>query len=67
MTNNLGSIVKSRRLTLGLTQIQLAERSGYSLDTINAFENDRRNVGIDTVLDIFNVLNLKLVVKEEKR
>ena len=67
MTHNLGSIIKSRRLALGITQTQLAERSGYSLDTINAFENDRRNVGIDTVLDVFNALNLKLVVKEEKR
>ena len=66
MTHNLGSIVKSRRLNLGITQTQLAEKSGYSLDTINAFENDRRNVGIDTVLDIFNVLGLKLVVKEEE-
>ena len=64
MTIDLGTIARERREYLGLSQRKLAEKSGYSLDTINAFENDRRQVGIDTVLDIFNVLGLKLVVKE---
>ena len=35
---------KTARATLGLTQAGLAERTGLSIDTIRAYEQDKRPV-----------------------
>ena len=51
-----GNIRKERR-KLCITQGQLAERAGLSLDTIKSVEHGRRAMSLDTYLKIVQALN----------
>ena len=62
---NYGSLARSRRLELGMTQVQVADKAGCSLDTVNVFENDRRNMTMDIVLSILDAVGLKVEVVEK--
>ena len=66
MTINLGTIVRTRRKELGMTQQDVAEIAVCHRETVWAFENNSRRIGLDTAQDIFNALGLKLVVEEGK-
>ena len=63
--DNLRTIARDRRLSLGLTQKQVAEKANCSRDTVNTFENDRRDVYLDVMLSIFEALGLRLVVEDD--
>lgn len=50
--------VLQRRLALGLTQAELAERAGLSRATVNAIENDNvSDIGIRKLVDLLGELN----------
>lgn len=57
------SIIKERRVLLGLTQQDLADYSGLSLRIIKSIETGKGNPSVDTLTKIADVLGLELVMK----
>jgi DNA-binding XRE family transcriptional regulator len=56
----VGDRIKARRLELGWTQEELANKAKISKGFLSDLENGRRNVGADTLLDLANALGLSL-------
>lgn len=56
----IGSLLRNLRKESGLSQRQLAERSGLSHEHICAIENGKYNVGIDTLSAITRELGFTL-------
>lgn len=55
--------VLERRLALGLTQAELAERAGLSRATVNAIENDSvSDIGVRKLADVLGELNVGLAI-----
>ena len=63
---NFGSIARTRREQLGLSQNMVANMACCDRKTVKDFELNRRVVGIDYVSSILNVLGMELVLKESK-
>jgi y4mF family transcriptional regulator len=57
-THDLASAVTGRRIELGLTQSELAERAGVSRDWVNSFERGKRTVELALVLRVFDALGV---------
>lgn len=54
-------MIKEKRTKLGMTQTELAEKSGVSRQTINALENDNLPVcKTDTLSKIAHALNCRV-------
>lgn len=64
MTIDFGTIVRTRRKELGMTQQDVAEIAVCHRETVWAFENNSRRIGLDMAQDIFKVLGLELIVRE---
>ena len=60
--NALGKRIREHRRALGLTQEQLAERTGVSLSFIGHIERGTRKASLDTLVAISNALNLSPAV-----
>lgn len=60
---NLVALLRQRRLDLGLTQPQLAQRAGLSLPAIQQIESGRGNPGLRTLLSLFSVLGIDAEVQ----
>lgn len=58
--NNLGTQIKERRKALKITQQELADLAGISINTVVAVERGQGDPKISTYLAICNVLGLKL-------
>jgi XRE family transcriptional regulator, fatty acid utilization regulator len=56
---SLGAEVRRRRLALGLTLDDLAERSGLSPHYLSTLENDRRDPRVSTLVAIAKALRLE--------
>ncbi|NFO29031.1 helix-turn-helix transcriptional regulator [Clostridium botulinum] len=54
---NLGSAIKRVRQNKGLTQKQLAEELKVNINTIQNYENGRREPKMETILKICDILN----------
>ena len=54
--------LKRLRVDLGLTQMELATKSGISLPTIQNIESGKANPILDILTRIFNVLGLEIKV-----
>lgn len=52
--------IRKLRTEQGLTQQELAERSNLSLPFINRLENNPKNLSIETLLKILDVLDVSL-------
>lgn len=57
---NLGAQIKERRKSLKLTQQELADLAGISINTVVAAERGQGDPKISSYLAICNVLGLKL-------
>lgn len=57
------SIIKERRILLGLTQQDLADYSGLSLRIIKSIETGKGNPSIGTLTKITDILGLELIMK----
>lgn len=57
------SIIKERRLLLGLTQQDLADYTGLSLRIIKSIETCKGNPSVGTLTKIADTLGLELVLK----
>lgn len=59
----LGLQIKERRKALKITQKELADLAGISINTVVAVERGQGDPKISTYLAICNVLGLKLIVQ----
>ncbi len=59
----LVDIIKSRRETLRLSQLDLAEMSMVSLATIKDIERGKGNPSLSTIQKILDVLGIEIVYK----
>lgn len=59
----LGMQIKERRKALKITQKELADLAGISINTVVAAERGQGDPNISTYLAICNVLGLKLIVQ----
>ena len=58
--SELAGIVKYHRKKSGLTQIQLAELAAVGKSGIFDIEHKKKTVQLKTLIDVLNVLNIKL-------
>ena len=58
----LGSVIQFHRSRAGLTQVQLARLAGLGKTAVFDIENGKKSARIDTILNIFSVLNVKLLM-----
>ncbi len=59
----LGTIIRTERKALGLTQSDLAAASGLSLRFVSELERGRATAGIGRVLHVLKMLGLELVLE----
>lgn len=59
----LGMQIKERRKALNITQKELADLAGISINTVVAAERGQGDPKISTYLAICNVIGLKLIVQ----
>ena len=63
----IGKRIAELRKAKGLTQAQLAEKTGFSQSNIGRIETGRYSVGIDVLAKIAEALGAKVEIKEELR
>ena len=56
----VGERIKARRLELGWTQDQLAQKAGISKSFLSDLENGKRSVGAENLLDIARALGVSI-------
>ena len=56
----LGSYIKSRRLNIGLTHKQLAEKMNTTVTTISKWENNHVEPSLSNFIKLCEVLGMKL-------
>lgn len=59
---NIGNLIKERRKVLHITQQELADLAGISVNTVVAVERGQGDPKISTYTSICNVLGLNLIV-----
>jgi transcriptional regulator with XRE-family HTH domain len=62
----LGKLIKHRRMVLGLTIRDLADLTGMSKTTISQIESGDGNPTFQVLQNIFEYLNLEIKVKVKK-
>jgi y4mF family transcriptional regulator len=62
----LASAVRSRRKTLGVTQIELARLAGCGPVFVYGLETGKKTLRLDKLLAVLEVLGLELVIAEGK-
>ncbi|MBQ3169297.1 MAG: helix-turn-helix transcriptional regulator [Clostridia bacterium] len=60
--NALGKRIRDHRRALGLTQEQLAEKTGVSISFIGHIERGSRKASLDTLVAICNAMNMSPAV-----
>jgi y4mF family transcriptional regulator len=58
-------IIRKKRDQMGITQQDLADRSGIHLRSINNIEGGKSNPSLDTLLKIAEVLKLEVIVRSQ--
>lgn len=59
-TKTTGTVLKEARLKMGLTQVELADKSGVHVNTYARIERDEQEPTFDTVKKLARALNLNL-------
>lgn len=60
---DISSIIKARRIVLGISQEDLAEMSGVSIATIKTIETGKANPSLRTLESLAVILGLELSLK----
>lgn len=58
----IATFVKEQRLTLGMTQQQLADAAQVRRQTVNEIENAVREYGIDKLLQVLEALETEIIM-----
>lgn len=67
LPRQLGAILQSERLRQGLTQSELASRTGAQQKTISAIENGSEGTKLDTLLSVIASLGLDMQIVPRQR
>lgn len=67
ITEQVGQMIKEARKAQGLTQKELGKKLGISEGAVNRYESGSRNLSIEVLFKIANVLNLKLNLSMDRR
>lgn len=62
----IGQRIKERRKTLRVSQAQLAELAGISVNTLYKIEREQTNPTLETLTKIANVLGLEVCLQVKK-
>lgn len=62
----LGGLVRDRRMRLGLTQQEVADRATVTREWLGRFENGKATVPLSRVLDVLSVLELVVDVSDNE-
>ena len=62
----IGKSIKARRKTLNVTQSQIAELAGISINTLYKIERGQANPTMEIIDKIADVLGLELVLQVKK-
>ena len=62
----IGKRIKERRKTLRVSQAQLAELAGISVNTLYKIEREQTNPTLETLTKIANVLGLEVCLQVKK-
>lgn len=57
-----GALIREARRRAGITQAELARRSGISRPTVNAYECGRREPGVEALARLLDAVDLRLAV-----
>lgn len=57
---NLQEVIKRRRKTLGISQLDLSEMSGISLPTVKDIERGHANPSLSTISKLLDVLGMEI-------
>ena len=60
MKNQIGFKIKNTRRKAGISQADLSEKLGISSSYLNLIESGKRNVNVDLLLKVSDVLNIEL-------
>ena len=61
--NEVGKVIKERRLSLSITQRELAALAGIGINTLTKIERGEANPSIAVIDKIFNTLGLEVEIK----
>lgn len=62
----IGNKISTRREEIGMDQQTLSDYTGIGITTISVLENGKGNIGIKSLLEIFDVLGLDLTIKTKQ-
>jgi HTH-type transcriptional regulator / antitoxin HipB len=62
--HDLSSVARGRRIELGLSQAELAARTGVSRDWVNSFERGKRTVELALVFRLFDALGIGVEIMD---
>ncbi len=63
--SEIALVIRKKRDLMGITQQDLAFRSGIHLRSINNIEGGKGNPSLDTLLKIAEVLKLEVIVRSQ--
>jgi transcriptional regulator with XRE-family HTH domain len=63
--SEIALVIRKKRDLMGITQQDLAFRSGVHLRSINNIEGGKGNPSLDTLLKIAEVLKLEVIVRSQ--
>ena len=61
--NEVGKVIKERRLSLSITQRELAALAGIGINTLTIIERGEANPSLAVIDKIFNTLGLEVEIK----
>lgn len=66
LITELGNSIKTRRKTLKITQVHLADLAGVNINTIIRIENGKINPSIEVINAIVDVLGMEITLSIKK-
>lgn len=67
ITNDIGSFMKEARERSGMTQFEVAKKSGYTTQTLSNIEQNKNSVNVNTLLAICTSIGVKVELHFEDR
>lgn len=64
---SLGSTIKDRRSSLGITQQQVADLAGVSVNTLYQLERGQSNPTVEVLLKVADVLGMELKLELRRK
>ncbi len=64
---DFGKIIKEARIRQGMSQLQLAEKIGYTQRSILYWEKGKRRMTLESADKVFKALHLSVVIGEVKQ